>query len=166
MSVGPLLEGIPRDIFMFGINLATRATSVVEAVMLSPAVRERHHVNTLARRFSLRDLEIDSPDLLSLQCLLSKVGIALQRSRQKLLILFSRYLCYSSPERLFFSLWGGSGADLAVTLSNAFAARSCVELRLVSYVRLRSADALDCLLLSESFAIDNEEVFLGILLVL
>jgi hypothetical protein len=53
-----------------------------------------------------------------------------------------------------------------VTLSNGFAAHLCVYLQSVSNVSLLSVDALDSLLLSESFIVDGKEALLQILFTL
>jgi hypothetical protein len=59
-----------------------------------------------------------------------------------------------------------STVDAAVTLSSAFAANSRVYLHSVSDVSLLSVDALNSLLLSESFMVDSEDALLHILFML
>jgi hypothetical protein len=62
----------------------------------------------------------------SLQGLLSKGEVVLQQAHQKLLVLLSRQLCNVGLELLFFSLWGDSAVDTAVTLSSLFSVHSRV----------------------------------------
>jgi hypothetical protein len=91
-NVSLLLEGLPRDEFTFIGNHKPFPTSVVEAVLLSPAVGEQLQVDACTRRFVIRDAEIDSTDFFALQNVLSAVETAVQKPHQKSLIRLSQQL--------------------------------------------------------------------------
>jgi hypothetical protein len=59
VSVCSLQERISRGEFTFVISHKTFVTSIVEAVVLSPAVGEQLQVDACARRFFVCDPEID-----------------------------------------------------------------------------------------------------------
>jgi hypothetical protein len=162
-TILPLLEAIPRDEFTFVINQTIFPTTIVEAVGLSPSVRDQLQVDACTRRYVICDSKIDSTNFSSLQNLLSGSKVVFQKSDQKSLILLSQQLCNVGLEQFFFSLWGDSTDDVTVTHSNAFAARSRVDLKWVSNLLLLSVDALDDLLSTESFMVNSEDALLRIL---
>jgi hypothetical protein len=163
VSISLLQEGLRRDEFMFIVNHTPFPTSVVEAVVLSPAASEQLQVDTCERRFVICDPEIDSTDFTSLQSLLSGVDTVLQKSHRKSLIRLSQQLGNVGLERLFFGLWNNSTVNSTVALSNAFAAHSRVYLQSDSDISLISVDALDSLLSSKSFVVDNQDLLLHLL---
>jgi hypothetical protein len=163
VSVSLLQEGLPRDEFTFIVNHKSFSTSVVEAVLLSPAVYEQLQVDACARRFVIDDLEIDSTDFTSIQSILSGVETILQKSHQKSLILLSRQLGNVGLERRFLGLWSNSAVNSTMTASNAFAAHSRVDFHSISDLSLLSIDALDSLLSSESFMVVSQVVLLRLL---
>jgi hypothetical protein len=162
VNVGLLQEELLSE-FTFIVNDKRFAPSVVEAVLLSPAVCGQLEVDACARRCVIGDSKIDPTDFSSLQSLLSGVEFVLQKSRQKLLVLIRQQFGNVGIERFFFSLWSNSTANSAVTVSIAFAAHSHVYLQSVSELSLLSVDALDSLLWSEPFCVDNEDALLRIL---
>jgi hypothetical protein len=163
VSISLLQEGLPRDEFTFIVNHKPFPTSVVEAVLLSPAVCEQLQIDPCARRFVICDPKIDSTDFASLQSLSSGFETVFQKSHRKSLILLSRQLGNVGLERLFFGLWNNSTVNSTVTLSNVFAAHSRVLLQSNSDISLLSVDALDSLLSSESFRVDSQDVLLRLL---
>jgi hypothetical protein len=101
VSVSFLKEGLPRDEFTAIVNDKSFSTSVVEAVLLSPAAREQLQVDACARRFVICDPDIDSCDFTSLQNLLCGVETVFQMSHRTSLSLVSRHLGNVGLERLF-----------------------------------------------------------------
>jgi hypothetical protein len=97
-----IVEGIPLDEFTFTINDKVFPTSTVEAVLLSRAVGEQLQVDSCGRRFDISASGIDSTDFSSLQSLLSRKEVLLQKSHQKSLILLSQQLLNVGFERLFY----------------------------------------------------------------
>jgi hypothetical protein len=163
VSISLLQKGIRRDEFMFIVNHTPFPTSVVEAVVLSPAVCEQLQVDACGRRFVISDPEIDSTDFTSLQSLLSGVDTVLQKSHWKSLLRLSRQLGNVGLERFFFCLWNNSTVNSTVTLSNVFDAHSRVSLHSISDISLLSVDALDSLFSSKSFVVDNQDLLLRLL---
>jgi hypothetical protein len=102
VSISLFQEGLRRDEFMFIVNHTAFLTSVVEAVVISPAVCEQLQVDSCGRRFVIYDPEIDSTDFISLQSLLLGVDTVRQKSHRKSLLRLSRQLGNVGFARFFF----------------------------------------------------------------
>jgi hypothetical protein len=103
LKVRFLQERLAHDEFTFIVSHKSFQTSVVETMLLSPAVCEQFQVDACARRCVIDDPEIPSFDFSSLQEL-----------HRKLLILLSGQLCNVGLERLFFGLWSHYNVNSAV----------------------------------------------------
>jgi hypothetical protein len=65
VSVCRLQEGLPRDKVTFILNDKRFPTSIVEAVLLSPAIWKHHQVDACERRFVICNPQIGLQNLLS-----------------------------------------------------------------------------------------------------
>jgi hypothetical protein len=163
ITILPLQEAISHDQFTFVINQTIFSTSIVEAVGLSPSVRDQLQVDACTRSYVIDNSNINSTNFFSLQNLLSGSTVVFQKSDQKSLILLSQQLYNIGLEQFFFRLWGDSTEDITITLSKAFMTHSRIDLQRISNLLLLSIDALDDLLLTESFIVDSEDSLFKIL---
>jgi hypothetical protein len=129
-----------------------RSISIIEAVVLSPAVREQLQFDGCARGFAICDQKIDSTHFFS-----SKHSFRAGSWSSKVVSANIHSTLRSvGLERLFFGVCGNSVVDAAMRLSTDSATRLDVVVQSVSDRSLLLADDFHCLLLSESFAINSK----------
>jgi hypothetical protein len=163
VSICPLLETISHNEFTFIVNEQMFQMSVVKAVILSPAVQQQLSIDSCARKFVIRDSEIDSTVFSSLQNFMFGFQVILHQWQQKSLLLLSQILGNTKLERLFLGLWNDYGNDINITIWDAIASLSHLDLRIWDF-SLFSTDTLDNILSNEPFIIDSEDALLQNLL--
>jgi hypothetical protein len=141
--------------FQFIANGAVIESSVAEAAALFPAVREQLSVDGCGRKFVLKHSGIESADIRSLQLLLSGESISIGRSQ----FLLSGFLGNVNLERQFLAC---SKPDIRKSLS-VLATEGRIDLESAD-LSVLSVEALDSLLSTQSFSVENEDALLRFIL--
>jgi hypothetical protein len=137
-----------NESFLFIVNGSVIESNLPEAAALSSAVQEQLSVDGYARKFFIKDSEIEASDIHSLQLLLSGESISIGESQG----LLSRLLGNVGLERLFLD---SLKADVWMNQS---------DLMVGSRIDLESTDlsfeVLDSLLLNDFVTVESEDSLL------